>query len=120
MNADHDPVHAVFAALSSPTRRELLEDLARGGPATPSELEARHPVTRQAISKHLASMAEAGLVQPRRHGREVRYELTPAPMEEAASWLAAVGTRWDDRLQRLQRSLAEQGQAEDLPGSPAS
>lgn len=115
MNADHDPVHAVFAALSSPTRRDLLEDLARAGPATPSELETRHPVTRQAISKHLAALTAAGLVEPSRHGREVRYELTPAPMEEAASWLAAVGARWDERLQRLRRSLRQEGQA---PGTP--
>ena len=52
----------VFAALADPTRRAILAALAAGGPATATDLADRLPITRQAIAKHLALLAEAGLV----------------------------------------------------------
>jgi ArsR family transcriptional regulator, cadmium/lead-responsive transcriptional repressor len=98
-------VEAVFAALSSSTRREILEDLATQGPQTASQLQARHPVSRQAISKHLGALAGAGLVESTRDGREVRYRVTPEPLAGAVSWIADIGAEWDRRLERLRRSL---------------
>jgi DNA-binding transcriptional ArsR family regulator len=100
-----DRLEAVFAALSDPTRRDVVRCLA-AGPASATQLATRLPVSRQAVSKHLGLLGEAGLVISRREGREIRYELTPAPMTEAMSWMAAVGARWDDRLGALQRHLA--------------
>ena len=96
----------VFAALSDPTRREVLTLVGEQGEATASDLARRLPVSRQAIQKHLASLAAAGLVADRRAGREVLYRLTPAPMSEAVSWMASVGAQWDARLAALQRQLA--------------
>jgi DNA-binding transcriptional ArsR family regulator len=96
----------VFAALSDPTRRSVLELIGDEGEATASQLARRLPVSRQAIQKHLTSLAEAGLVADRREGREVRYRLTPAPMSEAMSWMASVGGAWDKRLARLRRHLS--------------
>ncbi|MFD2352225.1 ArsR/SmtB family transcription factor [Nonomuraea ferruginea] len=55
---------AVFAALTDPTRRALLEELARAGPATVTDLARRLPISRQAIAKHLGQLAEAGLISP--------------------------------------------------------
>lgn len=107
MTTDDERVDALFSALSSTTRREILADLSRSGPATPSELGSRHGVTRQAVSKHLDVLEEAGLVDRRRVGREVRYEATPAPLEGAVGWIAEVGARWDDRLQRLEDELSD-------------
>jgi predicted transcriptional regulator len=52
----------VFAALADPSRRSILAALASGGPATATDLADRLPITRQAIAKHLALLAEAGLV----------------------------------------------------------
>jgi DNA-binding transcriptional ArsR family regulator len=52
----------VFAALADPTRRTILAELARRGPATATDLANRLPITRQAIAKHLTLLAEAGLV----------------------------------------------------------
>lgn len=95
---------AVFAALADPTRREVLRHLA-AGPVTQTELAGRLPVSRQAVAKHLATLAEAGLVVPERTGREVRYRLTPGPMVEAASWMADVGSAWDRRLAALRGRL---------------
>ena len=64
------------------------------------------PITRQAIVKHLASLAEAGLVSAEREGRQVRYRLTPGPLNEAMWWIAELGAEWDDRLQALERMLS--------------
>lgn len=93
----------VFAALADPTRRHLVQTLASGGAASPTALAAGLPISRQAVVKHLAALQTAGLVAPRRAGRENRYALTPEPLADAARWIAAVGGEWDDRLARLQR-----------------
>jgi DNA-binding transcriptional ArsR family regulator len=95
----------VFDALADPNRRYVLEALAQRETATATELAAELPVTRQAVAKHLAALNEAGLVESRREGRETRYELTPEPLDTAMDWIASVGTRWDARLDRLQRHL---------------
>jgi DNA-binding transcriptional ArsR family regulator len=96
----------VFAALSDPTRRAVLELIGDRGDATASELARELPVSRQAVQKHLSSLAAAGLVADRRAGREVRYRLTPAPMSDAMSWMTSVGAQWDDRLAALRHHLA--------------
>lgn len=98
---------AVFAALSDPTRRTLMKMLGDTGPATPTELAAQLPVSRQAVAKHLGSLAGAGLVESARSGREVRYRLTPEPLSDAVAWMADVGSQWDTRLAALERALAK-------------
>ncbi len=98
---------AVFAALSDPTRRRLMALLSEAGDATPTELAALLPVSRQAVAKHLASLGDAGLVSSSRTGREVRYRLTPEPLSGAVSWMATVGAQWDDRLAALERALVK-------------
>ena len=98
---------AVFTALADPTRREIARLLSERGPLTQTELSHALPVTRQAVAKHLGALAEAGLVEAAREGRESRYRLTPAPFEAAALWMAALGAEWDRRLEAL-RSLLEQ------------
>lgn len=96
---------AVFHALSDPTRRRVVEALAHHGSLTASAIAAELPVSRQAVTKHLTALREAGLARATPSGREVRYDLTPAPMAEAVDWIAQTGAAWDDRLARLQRSL---------------
>ena len=96
---------AVFEALADATRRQVVQRLAEGGPATATELAGELPVTRQAVAKHLATLAQAGLVTSDRQGRETRYQLTPEPLAAAVSWMASVGSQWDDRLEALQRYL---------------
>ena len=94
----------VFAALADPSRRRLLETLARRE-ATATELAADLPVTRQAVAKHLAALRDAGLVDAHRAGRETRYRLTPGPLEDAVAWIAEVGDTWDARLDALRRHV---------------
>jgi DNA-binding transcriptional ArsR family regulator len=96
---------AVFDALADPTRRQVLTLIGEHGEATASALARELPVSRQAIQKHLSSLAAAGLVAAKREGREVRYRLTPAPMSDVVSWMASVGGQWDSRLAALARHL---------------
>jgi DNA-binding transcriptional ArsR family regulator len=105
MSTHHDRVDAVFAALADPTRRRLLGRLAEQDSATATELAVSEPVTRQAVVKHLQSLGEAGLVTPSREGREVRYAITAAPLQDAVGWMVTVGAQWDRRLDRLRRRL---------------
>jgi DNA-binding transcriptional ArsR family regulator len=98
-------VGAVFQALSDPTRRDVVALLSQSGPVTATELAGRLPVSRQAVAKHLAALADAGLVAGARKGREVRYHLTPSPMNDTMSWMATVGAEWDERLRALRRHL---------------
>ena len=92
---------ALFAALADPTRRQVVSSLAREQAVTASGLAGELPMSRQAVAKHLAALERAGLVTPRREGRETRYRLTPEPLDEAIAWMQDVGARWDRSLARL-------------------
>jgi DNA-binding transcriptional ArsR family regulator len=96
----------VFVALADPTRRGILATLAAAGPATATDLADRLPITRQAIAKHLALLAQAGLVtaEPGER-RRVRYRLRSAPMRVAQRFLAALAADWDGRLEALMDHL---------------
>jgi DNA-binding transcriptional ArsR family regulator len=100
-------IDGVFAALGDPGRRSLVEAVAGRGTATATELAADLPVTRQAVAKQLTLLADAGLLQATRAGRETRYEVTPGPLQEAVAWMVEVGARWDGRLAALGRSLEQ-------------
>jgi ArsR family transcriptional regulator, cadmium/lead-responsive transcriptional repressor len=88
-----DPLGQVFGALADPSRRQVIGYLSARGTATATELTGELPITRQAVTKHLATLAGAGLVESERQGRETRYRLTEA------------GAEWDDRLDALVRHL---------------
>ena len=98
---------AVFGALSDPTRRALLAAIAQQPEATATELAAELPISRQAVLKHLTALADAGLLDRERAGREVHYRVTPAPLSDAVSWMAEVGGQWDERLATLSRQLGQ-------------
>jgi DNA-binding transcriptional ArsR family regulator len=98
---NEDRAAAVFGALADPTRRALLHSIADGGASTATELASGLPISRQAVVKHLGALAEAGLIEGERTGREVRYRVTPAPFSDAVSWMASVGGQWDRRLAAL-------------------
>jgi DNA-binding transcriptional ArsR family regulator len=75
---------------------------------TATALAAELPISRQAVSKHLSALAEAGLVEAEKVGRETRYALTVHPMNDAVTWMAEIGAEWDERLAAL-RSLLSKG-----------
>ncbi len=103
----------VFAALADPTRRGILAALAAGGPATATDIAEQLPISRQAITRHLNLLTDAGLVQgiPGER-RRIRYRLRSAPMVVAQSFLAALARDWDTHLGALQRHLDNQAKEE--------
>jgi len=100
-------VDRVLGALADGTRRALLEVLAEHEGATATLLADRLPVSRQAVTKHLAVLGRAGLVASERRGREVRYVPRPGRVEEAARWLDSAAARWEQRLARIKRIAEE-------------
>jgi DNA-binding transcriptional ArsR family regulator len=96
---------AVFQALSDPTRREVMRRLSEDGPTTLGELASGLPVTRQAVSKHLIVLEDAGLVHASGETRRRTYRLTPRPLADAMGWMVDVGAEWDDRLDALRRHV---------------
>jgi DNA-binding transcriptional ArsR family regulator len=97
----------VFAALADDTRWQILQELGRSD-LSASALATRLPVTRQAIAKHLGLLAEAGLVEPVRAGREIRYRALGSRLSETARALEAIGAEWDRRLAAIKRLAEEQ------------
>ena len=95
----------VFAALGDETRWGILTELGSED-LSASALAQRLPVSRQAIAKHLAALADVGLVEPLPAGREIRYRALGSRLGELAAQLDQIGAAWDARLGALKR-LAE-------------
>lgn len=91
----------VFAALGDRTRLALLSRLSDGRTRSIARLSEGTDLTRQAVTKHLRVLEEAGLVTQSRAGRESRFALRPEPLAEARSYLDAVSRQWDEALGRL-------------------
>jgi DNA-binding transcriptional ArsR family regulator len=100
-----DDLDAVFAALSDPTRRAIVQRLA-AGEASVSELAAPFHVSLPAVTKHLGVLERAGLLTHRRVGRVRRCKLASAPLRVADDWLAFYRTFWDARLDAFAQHLA--------------
>jgi DNA-binding transcriptional ArsR family regulator len=92
---------AVFAALGDETRLSLIAELSAGAPRSIAHLTGGTRLTRQAISKHLRVLEEAGIVHSERSGRESRYAFDPKPMHELKEYLERVSAQWDQVLARL-------------------
>jgi predicted transcriptional regulator len=90
----------VFAALADDTRWDILTRLG-SRELSASALASELPVSRQAIAKHLAALAEAGLVSSTTVGREIRYRAIGARLSAVATELDRIGAEWDARLARI-------------------
>lgn len=97
-----------FAALADPTRRALLARLDAAPALTVSELARPLPMSLPAVLKHLAVLAEAGLIERRKSGRSVTCQLRAAPLREAMDWLAHYQRYWTEQLDRLAAFLEEE------------
>jgi DNA-binding transcriptional ArsR family regulator len=91
----------LFAALGDETRLALVARLSSGQPRSISQLTAGSRLTRQAITKHLRVLANAGIVRCVRAGRESLYEFQPQRIAEMAEYLEFVSRQWDQTLSRL-------------------
>jgi len=92
---------ATLTAIADPTRRAILDQLARG-PARITDVAQPFAMSFAAVSKHVKVLESAGLVKRTRQGREHTLELEAAPLREVASWAARYEEYWTDRLDRLE------------------
>ena len=97
----------LFAALGDETRLRLLVRLSSGGPGSITQLSTKSDVSRQAITKHLRVLADAGLVRSSRRGRERVWDLEPKRLVDAHDYLERISRQWDQALQRLRRFVED-------------
>lgn len=95
-----------FAALSDPTRLRIVELLGAGERAA-GAIGALFPISAPAVSQHLKTLRDSGLVRVRIDGQRRIYSLDPEGIAEMESWLARVRGFWSDRLGALERALNE-------------
>jgi DNA-binding transcriptional ArsR family regulator len=96
----------VFAALGEPARLRIVAKLCEAGPLSIVRLTEGANISRQAITKHLLALSDAGLVRKERNGRENLWRLEPLRLAEAQRYLGQISARWDQALGRL-RTLVE-------------
>lgn len=94
----------IFHALADPTRRGIFEALTHGEAAV-NELTARSRISQPAVSQHLATLKEAGLVRGRRDGRRVFYRVDPRGMKPLIHWIEHYQAFWIEHLDRLEQLL---------------
>jgi DNA-binding transcriptional ArsR family regulator len=95
----------IFAALGDETRLRLVAALCAGSALSIAQLTSGTEITRQAVTKHLHVLAEAGLVRHVKVGRERRWELEPSQVEEARRSLDRIARQWDHALGRLKLAV---------------
>ena len=94
----------IFYALSDPSRRAIFESLTLGEAAV-KDLTARFDISQPAVSQHLATLRDAGLVDGRREGRCVFYRVEPRGLKPLVDWIAHYRVFWSERVDRLQKLL---------------
>jgi DNA-binding transcriptional ArsR family regulator len=107
---------ALLEAVADTSRRRVLDLLLAHGEVTPTALAEELPFTRQAVTKHLAVLDRAGLVESSRHGREVRYSIRPEHLDVAVRAMARVAARWDARLEVIKRMAESEAAARKKVG----
>jgi uncharacterized protein YndB with AHSA1/START domain len=106
---------AVFKALADPTRRELLDELFREDGQTLAALEARLPMTRFGVMKHLRVLEQAGLVKAKRRGREKLHFLNVVPIRLVHDrWVSKYAEPWAATLSGLKQTIEEQNAMEKV------
>lgn len=102
----------LWSAIADPSRRRVLDLLVRSGEASAWSLAQHVLVSRQAVSKHLLVLEEAGLVSRRKQGREVLFHVESDRLYQATEAMVDLATQWDQRLASIKR-LAEAVHAEE-------
>jgi DNA-binding transcriptional ArsR family regulator len=99
----------ILQALADPSRRAIFESLTRGEAAV-KDLTARFDISQPAVSQHLATLKDAGLVSARRDGRCVYYRVDPRGLKPLVDWIAQYRAFWTERVGRLERLLKSMDQ----------
>jgi DNA-binding transcriptional ArsR family regulator len=113
--ATEQKLDRTFAALADPTRRAILERLAKGETSV-NELAQPFHMSLPAVSKHLKVLERAGLISRSRRAQVRPARLEPAALKEASGWLEAYRELWEGRMDRLDAYLRRM--AADEEGAP--
>lgn len=100
-------VDAVMRTLADPTRRAVFERIVNSDEITVAELTRGSGVTQGAVSQHLRSLKQAGLVAERPEGRHVYYRAEPQGLAPLVDWMSHYGLFWRDRFANLKILLKE-------------
>ena len=95
----------IFTALAEPTRRTIVEMLARSGPLSATEISEHFPVSPPAISQHLKVLREAKLVQMEKRAQQRLYQINPEAMVELEAWAKHMTQLWNERFDALDTVL---------------
>lgn len=98
-------METIFTAIADSTRRQMLERLRREGALSVKQLSEPMTVSRQAVTKHLDVLRNAGLIMVERQGRERFHRLQPKPLQAVDDWLRPYAQAWDQALDRLRHHL---------------
>ena len=101
----------LWSAIADPSRRRVLDLLVSNGGVSASWLAGHVPFSRQAVSKHLVVLEQAGLINRRKRGREVLYQIEVDRLDQATRAMADLAAQWDRRLETI-KQLAEAAHAE--------
>ena len=108
-------LNQTFAALADPTRRRMLEQLARGERCV-TDLARPHSMSLPAVSKHLRVLEKAGLLRRRRYGRVHQLRLEAKPLKQAALWVEEYRKFWEESFDRLAAYLEKTGETSPKKG----
>jgi DNA-binding transcriptional ArsR family regulator len=100
-------VDAVMRTLADPTRRAVFERIVKAEEITVAELTRGSGVTQSAISQHLRSLKQAGLIADRPEGRNVHYRADPKGLAPLVDWMSHYGVFWRERFANLRTLLKE-------------
>jgi ArsR family transcriptional regulator, cadmium/lead-responsive transcriptional repressor len=108
----------LWSAIGDPSRRRVLDLVVSNGEVSASWLAGHVPFSRQAVSKHLVVLEQAGLISRRKQGREVLYQVEADRIDQATRAMADLAAQWDRRLATIKR-LAEASHAENKKRRPS-
>jgi DNA-binding transcriptional ArsR family regulator len=107
-----DQLTAVLTAISHPTRRAIIGQLANG-PARFLDVAKPFDTALNAVTKHLKLLERAGLIERTKHGREVRISLRAEPLREVAGWLHEYERFWNERLDQFEQHFSDNKQKQE-------
>ena len=106
----------IFTALADPTRRKIIEMLAKFGRLSATEISDQFPVSPQAISQHLKILREVKLVKVEKRAQQRIYQINPEAVQQVDDWVRNIETLWSQRFDRLDELLKEDDGPNSRPG----
>jgi len=107
-----DQLTSVLSAISHPTRRAIIGQLANG-PARFLDIAEPFDVALNAVTKHLKLLERAGLIEREKQGREVFISLRPEPLREVAGWVHGYERFWNERLDKFEQYFKDKKQKKE-------